>query len=360
MIPDAIPLPPSPAEILRDLAREIPEAAAEATVKGATWVVHGLAGMLDRSITVHADYAWFAGDGGPLQTMWRIARPVALLMLFLGVIQALYHGSVAELVRRALLMPAVGGVIGVVAVGVAQMISEAVGWMSATMIGTTGGPGAALEKMGLALQDQALAFPGAVIVISLIVMALGLLLWVELLLANAAVYLALLFWPIAMATLMWGAAAGVARKLAQIIIGLLLVPFVVTAALVLGTTMLTQVDRSAESLGVIMAGTATVALAVLSPFVLVAFVGAGTQAMTAGMGRRTLSRAGHASHYQRTTSPPPAPSTSPAPVLGSSTPRPRQVAVAQVRPIEVVQRVEGPRQRGAYALPRRERVGAST
>ncbi len=106
-------------------------------------------------------------------------------------------------------------------------------------------------------------------VMSLLVIAGGLLIWVELALRSAAIELAVFFMPLALAGLVWPATAHWAKRLAEVLAALLLAKPVVVGALCLGANALTSAQAGASS---VVTGSAILLLAAFAPVALLKLV----------------------------------------------------------------------------------------
>jgi len=104
---------------------------------------------------------------------------------------------------------------------------------------------------------------GAVgVVVSLVVLAGALLVWLELAVRSLAVEVAVFFMPLALAGLVWPSTAHWARRFVEVLVALLLVKPVVAGVLALGAAGLTSSHVSASSL---VSGAALLLLAAFAP-----------------------------------------------------------------------------------------------
>jgi len=118
-----------------------------------------------------------------------------------------------------------------------------------------------------------LAGPGATeplnVVLSLVVIAGGVAIWLELILRSAAVELSVFFMPLALAGLVWPATAHWARRLSEVLGALLLAKPVVVGALCLGTSALASAKAGPSS---IVTGAGILLMAAFAPMVLLKLV----------------------------------------------------------------------------------------
>jgi hypothetical protein len=109
-----------------------------------------------------------------------------------------------------------------------------------------------------------LAMPLVVqILISGVAAAGALLVWLELVVRTAAVYVAVLFTPLALVAFIWPATAGAARRAVEMLAALVLSKFVIVAALNLGFVILAQSGAAG-----LLPGCGVILLAAFAPFVL--------------------------------------------------------------------------------------------
>ncbi len=98
-----------------------------------------------------------------------------------------------------------------------------------------------------------------------LVMALAaIFVWFELILRAGVVYVAMMFLPLFLATMIWPATSGWVRRLVQLIVAAILSKLVIVATLSLGLSALTSGDGPSA----VLAGAGMFLLAAFSPFVL--------------------------------------------------------------------------------------------
>jgi len=104
---------------------------------------------------------------------------------------------------------------------------------------------------------------------SLIVLAGGVAIWLELALRSASVELAIFFMPLAFAALVWPSTTYLAKRLVQLLVALLLAKPVIVGALCLGDNALTSSSAGASSF---VTGSAILLMAAFSPMALLKLV----------------------------------------------------------------------------------------
>jgi hypothetical protein len=127
----------------------------------------------------------------------------------------------------------------------------------------------------------------------------GLLVWIELLLREAAIYAALLFFPLALAGLAWEPSRRWARRLAETLAALIFSKFVIAAVLSLALGGLGNADGATA----VLAGAGLLFVAALAPFVLMRIIGVLEVGAAAGHLEGVRSRGTHnAVYYGQTAS----------------------------------------------------------
>lgn len=120
-----------------------------------------------------------------------------------------------------------------------------------------------VHALSLGLTSGLAGVVGAVL--SVVVLAGGLLIWLELAVRALAVEISVFFMPLALAGVVWPATAHWAKRLVEVLVALLLAKPVVAGALCLGTATLSS---SRGSLGSVVSGAAILLLAGFAPLVL--------------------------------------------------------------------------------------------
>ncbi|MGH2866975.1 MAG: hypothetical protein ACRDNK_05320, partial [Solirubrobacteraceae bacterium] len=238
----------------------------------AAWVVGGARAALAataRAISAttrpQLQSTWFSAS------YWRMAAISAMLtlpFLFAAAIQALMRSDLSLLTRSAFgYLP-----LGLLAVGIAapltMLLLSASDELSSLIAGATGSaPEAALTKFGgyaglLSLGSRSTFF---VFFLGLLTVAVTLILWIELLIRSAAVYVVVLMLPLFFAALVWPARRIWAIRAVELLVALILAKFTIVAVLSLGAAAIAHgVVPGAGAL----AGVTLVLLAACSPWAL--------------------------------------------------------------------------------------------
>ena len=274
---------------------------------GAVWLLGQVGSFLSSTTSVDLGAAWFTGH---YRTMAGLAGVMVLPLLLAGVIQAIHRQSGTMLARSVLINVPLALLLTAVAVQLVQLgLSLTDAMSSAVAQGTGVDSGHLFDSVIKALGSPAGAAASAVaspaspptfIVLlgGLAVVVGAFLLWVELLVRAAAVYVAVLFLPLALASLAWPAIAHWCRRLVDTLVALVLGKFVIVAVLSLGVSAMASGAGGSAGGGTnftwVLAGAAMLALAAASPwalFRLLPFVEAGAVGHLEGVGRRTYQSA---------------------------------------------------------------------
>lgn len=237
-------------------------------VTGAQWLLQQLGSVIGSTTAVHVRTAWFAAH---YATMVGIAAVVAVPMLAAAAVQSVYRQSAAVLVRAALVNLPLAGILTGAAVQVVQLALGATDALCTTVsAGSNGDVDRALAGITTALlRYGAGTVPTFVLAVgALLVVGGGFALWLELIVRAASVYVAVLFLPLALASLMWPGVSHWCRRLLETLAALILSKFVVVAVLSLATGAI----ASGTGFASVLAGGALLLLASFTPFALLRLV----------------------------------------------------------------------------------------
>jgi hypothetical protein len=156
-------------------------------------------------------------------------------MLLVSTLQAVVQQNPGQLVRTFLVQLPLALLLGVIAIQIVILSLSATDAMSDAVAGGTSGDVTALLSgvtTGLvaAAADPTIA-SFVLLLIALLIAVASFVLWIELLIRAAAVYVAVLFLPLALATLVWPAVAHWCRRLIETLAALILSKFVIVATL---------------------------------------------------------------------------------------------------------------------------------
>ncbi len=240
------------------------------------WVVNGaksVLGFVEKSATAtttpELTSSWFSAEFS-----WIVvyASGIAAIVALAGIISAsIRHdpsalGQVAFGIGRAGLLTGMVVALTLLALAVVDGISgDIVKAMPSTFFTTLSGAWGTSGFGGLA--SSALAFLAA-----LLEMGVSLLLWVELIFRDAAIYLAVLFFPFTLAMAIWPRLAGAQAKLIRILATFIIFKPVALFTMMTGANILlggvSIAGGVAPSVGTILSGLVVLALAAFAPWTL--------------------------------------------------------------------------------------------
>ncbi len=253
-------------------AGDVLSAIAGGVAQGASWLISQIGSVMGTTTSIDLSAAWFRGH---YEVMVGLAALVVLPLLLVSVVQAVYRQSAAALLRTAFVHLPLALVLGAVAVQLVQLALAATDSLSSAVSSASGsGLASALSNLASTLTAQVAAgdpsVPAFVVLLGALFVSFGaLLLWVELLVRAAAVYVATLFLPLALASLVWPAIAQWCRRLVETVAALVLSKFVIVAVLSLAVGAL---GTSTGTVPSELAGGALLLLAAFAPFALLRLV----------------------------------------------------------------------------------------
>ena len=243
---------------------------------GAEYLLRQIGAVLVSTTTIDVGATWFRTHYGQ---MTALAGVVILPMLLVSTLQAVMRQNPGQLVRTYLVQLPLALLLAVVAMQVVILSLAATDSMSDAVAGGTGADVTSLlssvtKGLVLAASDPTIA-SFVLLLISLLIGVAAFVLWMELLIRAAAVYVAVLFLPLALATLVWPAVAHWCRRLVETLAALILSKFVIVAVLSLAAgAVASGASGSANSGGfnAVLAGGALLVLATFVPFAILRMI----------------------------------------------------------------------------------------
>ncbi len=199
---------------------------------GAEWLLGQIGDVLVSTTTVDVGATWFRAHYGQ---MTALAGVVILPMLLASTLQAVVRQNAGQLVRTFLVQLPLALLLAAVAIQVVVLSLSVTDAMSTAV---AGGSGADVSSLLTAVTTGLVAAAAdptiasfVLLLIALLVAVAAFVLWIELLIRAAAVYVAVLFLPLALATLVWPAVSHWCRRLVETLAALILSKFVIVATL---------------------------------------------------------------------------------------------------------------------------------
>lgn len=236
-------------------------------VSAASWLLQQIGAVISSTTAVDVRASWFVSH---YLVMVALAAVVAVPMLMLAVVQAVYHQSPAILARAALVHLPLAGLLTAAAVQLVQLSLTATDALCSMITrGTNGEVTKTLQAIAVALAHEPLPTPTFLLTVgALLIIGGSLVLWLELIVRAAAIYVAVFFLPLALASLVWPAVSHWCRRLVETLAALIVSKFVVVAVLSLAVGAV----GSGDGFATVLAGGALLLLASFTPFTLLRLV----------------------------------------------------------------------------------------
>jgi hypothetical protein len=247
---------------------------------GARFALHETATLIGKTTSPDLASAWFSST---YVHMAAIATLLTLPFLFAAAVQALMRSDLAMLARVALGYLPLAMLAIAIAAPVTTLLLAASDNASAIIERAAGNDGthllinAGAMLTGLALLDHS---PFIAFLIGFFVAAGALMLWLELLVREVAVYVIVLMLPLVFAAFVWPARRIWAIRAVEVLVALILAKLAIVSVLALGAGALNHASASL-SLVSLLAGVALVTLGAFAPWALVKLVPLGELAAAA-------------------------------------------------------------------------------
>jgi hypothetical protein len=233
---------------------------------GAKYAINATASVIGHTTAPQLRSTWFSA------TYWRVAGIAAVLtlpFLFAAAIQALVRSDLGLLARAAfgflpLAMLGVG-----IAAPLTMLLLAATDQLSAVVSSAAGHASAHFlnrASAGIGALTLLSRSPFLVFFVGLLTVGAAIVLWFELLLRAAAVYVIVLTLPLAFAALVWPARRIWAIRAVEVLIALILSKFLIVAVLSLGGAALSQ--SFLTSISGMLAGFVLLTMGALTPWAL--------------------------------------------------------------------------------------------
>ena len=257
------------------------DAAGQWVASGAVWLLGQVGRAMSATTTVDLTSQWFSAH---LSVMVTLSAALVLPMVCCATIQALYRQSAAMLARTFLVQLPLALLLTGIAVELVQMALAVTDTLSAQVLASSGvdttnilSPVSSfLVGVGVLVDPGVPAF--VVFIGGLLVAIATLVLWLELVVRAAAVSVATLFLPLALAALVWPAVSHWCRRLADTLVALILSKLVIAAVLSLAAGALAgglgfgATGGDGGGFAAVVTGIALLVIATLSPFTLLRLI----------------------------------------------------------------------------------------
>jgi hypothetical protein len=235
---------------------------------GAAWLVGEIAKQIERSTRPAIGSAWFERR---YAAMVELAVALSAVFLLLAVGQAIFAQDLGRLLRAAFVALPTAMLLTFAAITLVQIGLIVTDWMTSQVLaGTDGEIRTAFHELGSALSvtsGSALA-PFALFLCALVVSLLSLLVWLELVMREAAVYVAVAFLPLALVAMVWERTAHWSRRLGEWLLAIILAKFTIAVAFALAASAIVEAPGSGGGLSALLAGCSVLLVAALTPWAL--------------------------------------------------------------------------------------------
>lgn len=254
-------------------ASSVLDAVGAGMTQAAGWTVGQVMHLITSSTEPAVGARWFLPELGLME---QVALLLVLPVLLAATVGPVLHQDARRLFRVwgvGLPVALFSGLLASQVVGFALRVSDAMSSMVTgphsehlgdQFVAAMGGPTVA----GVPLIFQ--------MIVALLALAGSIMLWLELTVRSAGVYVATFFMPLVLVAYIWPATAGLAKRTAEVLAALILAKFVILASISLGLTALQQGGLDSPLSGaaiLLMAGFAPYSLLRLAPVVEAAAIG---------------------------------------------------------------------------------------
>ena len=241
---------------------------------GAAWLLERTAKALQRSTRPALGSTWFRRQ---YRSMIELSIGVALLFFLCAVLHATLKHDARALVRSALLAMPAAMLLSFAAVTLVEAALGATDWMTALVLRDFGrDTGAFFEDIGGILAPAAATgspLPGFVVFLGGLLTALAeFVVWLELIMREAAVYVAVGFVPLSLAATIWERTAHWCRRLVEILGAIILSKLTIAVAVAMAAAAMGHGRSGEGGLTALMAGCAVMLIAALTPWILLRLI----------------------------------------------------------------------------------------
>ena len=234
---------------------------------GAAWLLNQAGQAIASSTTVDLSSPWFLQR---YHDVVAILGPLALPLVVAAAIHALFRQSAALLLRAVLIQLPFAMVLAGAAIELVTLllgITDQLCW--SISVGTQGSIESVTSSLASAVISSggsaSSGVPAFIVLLGAMVAALAaLMLWIELLLRSAAIYVAVAFLPLVLVTMIWPALTSWTRRLVETLVALIFSKVVIVLALDLAVGAMGTV--SGRGFTTVITGISLLLLASFAPF----------------------------------------------------------------------------------------------
>lgn len=264
---------------------------------GADWLLDRAAKVLDRSTRPALGSTWFQQQ---YRTMLGFAVALSLFFLLCSLLHSTLRQDPRALVRSALVALPVSMLLCFAAVTLVESALAVTDWMSAGVLRRfERDTGEFFADVGEVLLPSSLSgspLPGFLLFLGALFAAIAtFVVWLELIMREAAIYVAVAFLPLCCSAMVWERTAHWCRKLVELLAAIILAKLTIAIAIALAAGAMGNARGGEGGLTALMAGCAVMVIAALTPWLLLRLVpiaeSAGHLALHRGSARAAVAAA---------------------------------------------------------------------
>jgi hypothetical protein len=260
------------------------------------WFLQKVGGLINGTTSPNVVNAnWF---GSQYRVMLALAVVISLPILLVSVAQAIVRVDAMQAIRSAFVYLPIAAIFSAVGPAIAQILIDSSDWMSTAISHNAAAnaqrfmtdTGSWLGAIGAGTVNPAAPVFG--VLLGAIVVVLGAFsIWLELLLRSAAIYVAVLFLPLAFAAMVWPTAGRWCRRLIEFLLAIIFAKVFIVAIIDMAAAGLAAGGLADKFEGV-LAGAALLLMAAFTPIALLRLIPLAEAAVvTAGQQRAALRQA---------------------------------------------------------------------
>ncbi len=237
---------------------------------GATWILGQVVALVQQGSAVNLNGGWFQQH---YKTMIALSLMIMAPLLLCAAVKAAIAGDPGIAIKAAFVFLPLAMFGTFAATQIVNALLGLVDWASAAMTTTLNADYQAFaQNISTALSGgstgPSIAAPFVIFICAIFMVVFGLLVFIELLFRNAAIYATAVFIPLAMATLIFPSTGKIAKRLIEMLIGLIMLKFFIVAVLSVGVSALGS-GNNGGGFSVVLAGIVVLILAAVLPNLLI-------------------------------------------------------------------------------------------
>lgn len=257
---------------------------------GAAWLVSRVGQMLERSSRPALGSTWFTRQ---YRAMIGLAVALALVVLLCAVIHATLRQDIAMLLRSAFVALPLALCLCFAAVTLVEIALGVTDWMTAEILRSfKPDTGEFFKDVADVLTPSSVApgvLPGFLLFLGGLFMAvMTFMVWLELVMREAAIYVAVAFLPLSFAAMIWQRTAHWCRRLVDGLVAIILAKFTIASAIALAASAMAHARDGDGGWTALLAGTAVMLVAALTPLLLLRIIPFAETAAQAGLQRGVM------------------------------------------------------------------------